>query len=341
MSDDSGATLHEQKTGTSAQASPHWLNRALWMGPVVAEAREKNFDSGKPGFAWFDISRQLCDDVVKIGETGKGSIAVLLLDCQQVELLVRTHLERADLLTGARPLAQDDWQRARTLPAVGQALDKLSVAQLATLTGLLGPEREATLVKLPGEERESFANAIHALVIQLSEPLEFEANRLGRALFARWSRIIVAAAVVVLVVGGAGNWMSKKFGKPNLALHRPVTISSQFPYQGTDHTLLVDGDRDNLGFHTNNDGQQWVVIDLGAVHKFDKVVVYNRSDGYQERAVPLKLKVSKDGQNYTLLGEKKETFDKWTVKGLHTEGRYIRLENTPPNYLHLSEVEVY
>jgi len=72
MSDENGATLSEQKTGTLDKASPHWLNRALWLGPQVAEARQKNFDASKPGFVWFDISRQLCDDVVKIGETARG-----------------------------------------------------------------------------------------------------------------------------------------------------------------------------------------------------------------------------------------------------------------------------
>jgi hypothetical protein len=41
------------------------------------------------------------------------------------------------------------------------------------------------------------------------------------------------------------------------------------------------------------------------------------------------------------LRERKETFDKWTAKGLHAKGRYLRLQNTPPKYFHLSEVEIY
>jgi hypothetical protein len=149
------------------------------------------------------------------------------------------------------------------------------------------------------------------------------------------------ALVLVLAGSFGGKYLAKKFGKPNLALHAAVTTSSQFPGQGMDHSLLVDGDPDTLGFHTMDGGNQWVVIDLGKVQKFDKIVVYNRPDGFEERAVPLKVEVSKDNQNYKQIAERRESFDKWTVKGLHAEGRYIRMKNTPPNFFHLAEVEVY
>jgi hypothetical protein len=149
------------------------------------------------------------------------------------------------------------------------------------------------------------------------------------------------ALVLAVAIGFGANWLGKKLAGPNLALHAKVTTSSQFPGQGTDYTLLVDGDPDTLGFHTLDGGQQWAVIDLGQVRKFSKIHVYNRPDGYEERAVPIKIEVSKDNVNYTQIAERKETFAKWTAKGLRAEGRYIRLKNTPPNFFHLGEVEVY
>ena len=325
----------------SVKTSLNWLSRLLWMGPRVAEARAKTFGPAKPGFAWFDVARQLCDDINEIGEVGKSSLAVLLLDCERVGLLVRAHLEREGLLSGVGPLAQADWANVLNLPAVAPEFAKLTPAQSSTLTAILGPDRDATLAKLVGEERESFASVVHGLASSLSEPLELQANRLGRALFARWSRMTGAALLLALFLGAAGIWLDKKFGTPNIALHCPVTISSQYPTQGTDHRLLVDGDRENMGFHTGSGSQQWVVIDLGWIRKFNNVVVYNRFDGYQERAVPLKLEVSKDNKNFTLLRERKETFDKWKAKDLHAEGRYLRLSNTPPNFFHLAEVEIY
>lgn len=338
MSDDNADKISEQKSG---QPRAGFFSRVLWLGPRVAEARATSFGPTQPGYVWYDVARQIGDDVVKIGETGKGSWAVLLLDCNSVELLVRAHLARAGILSSHAPLGETDWTRAQQLPAVEAAWGKLPLAHTALLTALRGPDRDATMASLSGDQRESFAESVHELVMRLSEPLELEANRLGRALFSRWARVIVA----LLIVGGAlfwtGNKIAAKFAKPNLALHRPVTTSSQFPGQGTDHTLLVDGDHDNLGFHTNIDPQSWVVIDLGEVKKFDKVVVYNRADGFEERAVPIKIEVSNDNVTWKQIAERKETFDKWTAKHLHAEGRYLRLKNTPPNYFHLAEVEVY
>jgi hypothetical protein len=217
----------------------------------------------------------------------------------------------------------------------------LTPAQLAILIRACGPERDATLSHLSDGERDSFATALHDFVMRLLEPLEIEANRLGRALFARWSRVLIVAIVFAVGLGFLGKWVNAKVVGPNIALHCPVTVSSQFAGQGTDHTLLVDGDPDTLGFHTQDGGQQWVVIDLGKVRKINRIVVYNRADGYEERAVPIKIEVSDDNQNYKQIAERKENFDKWTVKRLRASGRYVRLKNTPPNYFHLGEVEIY
>jgi hypothetical protein len=341
MSDDNSESEIGQAVEAKTKPTSSWLGRVLWLGPRVAEARAQSFGPAQAGFAWYDVARQICDDVVKIGETGKGSWAVLLLDTTAVELLVRAHLSRAGLLTSTGPLGERDWESARKLPDVEAAWGKLSTVQTATLTALLGPERDAMIAKLSGEERDAFAGGLHDLVMRLAEPLEIEANRLGRALFARWSRVLAVAVVLALAVGFSGRWLSKKMDGPNIAAKAAVTVSSQFPGQGVDHSLLVDGDPDTLGFHTLDGGQQWVVIDLGKVRKFNKVVVYNRADGYEERAVPLKLEVSTDNVNYKQVAERKETFDKWTAKGLHAEARYVRLKNTPPNFFHLAEVEIH
>jgi len=341
MSDDNGEKESGKTTASTARPASSWLGRVLWLGPCVAEARAKTFGPSHPGFVWYDVARQICDDVVKIGETGKGSQAVILLDTAAVELLARAHLLHAGIPIGNGPLGEADWTSAREVPAVEDAWRKLTAAQNATLTAMLGPDRYATIASLSGEERDDFATGLHDLVMRMAEPLEVEANRLGRALFARWARVVLVGVALALVFGFAGTWASSKFGRPNLALHCPVTTSSQYPGQGVDHTLLVDGDSETLGFHTLDGGQQWVVLDLGKVHKFNKIVVYNRPDGFEERAVPLKIEVSNDNVNYKQVAERKETFDKWAAKGLHTEGRYVRLKNTPPNFFHLAEVEVY
>ena len=343
MSDVSGERLSGQmaETSPSQKVAANWLIRVLWMGRRVAEARERTFDASKPGFAWYEAARQFCDDVVTIEESKQGGLSALLLDCAAAGALVRAHLAREGYQTGAGPLGDTDWENAQKVTVIAKAWSQLTPAQASVLIAMLGPDRDATMVGLVGKERVSFAATLHRLVIRLAAPLDFEANRLKHAQLARWLRTAGTGLVLAVALALAGNWMAIRFAKPNLARGCAVTVSSQYPGAGEDPRLLVDGNRENLGFHTNADGQQWVVIDLGAIRSFDKVVVYNRAEGQHARAVPLRLEVSDDNKNYTLLRERKETFDKWTAKGLHAKGRYVRLQNTPPKYFHLSEVEIY
>ena len=319
-----------------------WLRELLWMAPQVEEAREKRFDPSKPGYVWFDIASRIGDDLIKFGEVGRGTWSILMLACASLGLLVRAHLARAGFRTNMGPLVEVDWEYARKLPPIAKAWNDLTVTQAEGLVALLGPQQDATIIAgFPEKERQAFVMAVLRLVALLSRSLEREKNRLVRALFARWLRVVVAGLVVCTPFVLLGNWIDTKLGPPNLALHCPVTTSSQHSSEGLNRALLVDGDRTNLGFHTDKNGQQWVVIDLGKVRRFDKVVVYNRANCCQERAVPLQLEVSKNNKDYTLLAEQKDIFDKWQAKRLHAEGRYIRLKNAPNNYLHLAEVEVY
>ncbi len=310
------------------------------MDERVAEARKSTFGASQPGWAEYDAARHAMEGVVQIGETGQSSWAVLLLERAAASLLVRAHAARSGIAISNGPFTQEDWENARKVPAIQEAWNNLSAVQVSALAESLSSGGEQATANLALQQRKSFAIGLHTFVRSIAEPLELEANRLGRALFARYTRVTIAAVSVIIVISIIGNWISARFEKPNIALHRPVEVSSQYPGAGEDHSLFVDGDRTNLGFHTNCEGPQFVVVDLGSVRKFDKVVVYNRSE-YQERAIPLYLEVSSDHQSYKLLATKKDVFDKWTASGLSAEGRYVRLRNTPPNCFHLSELEVY
>jgi hypothetical protein len=105
--------------------------------------------------------------------------------------------------------------------------------------------------------------------------------------------------------------------------------------------LLVDGDPYTLGCHTEWGPNQFVTVDLGAPHAIQRVVVTNRRDCCQERAVPLLLEVSDDGRAFRPIAERQEPFRVWTASGLGAHGRYVQLRLAAPNILHLSEVEVY
>jgi hypothetical protein len=317
------------------------LRRFFWLDNRVAEAAAKGFSKANSGWAEFELGRQARAGIVQIGETGEGNAAVLLLERSEVLYLLRTHLIRRNLAPSGMSLSEEDWARARQVPAIAEAWAELSGAQQSALQAGLGAHAELVLVSLDMKQRRYLASALRKLASALSEPLEREASLVGRVLFMRWTRISAALLVLLAIAWSISSAVEKKFAKPNIALGRPVTISSQFADAALDHTLLVDGDRTNLGFHTDNAPNQWVMIDLGATKSISKVVVYNRVECCQERAIPLRLEVSDDGTNFKKVVDRTEEFDVWTAKGLDAKGRYVRLRHLGANFLHLAEVEVY
>lgn len=317
------------------------LRKFFWLDQRVAEAAKKGFSKGHPGWPEYDLARQARAGIVQIGETGEGNGAVLLLERAEVMFLLRAYFKRHQLGTIGMALSESDWEAVRKIPPVAEAWAELSGGQQQALQAGLGLDAEQALVSEDIKHRRHLASALRKMATALSDPLEREAALLGRVLFMRWARIGGAVLVVLAAAWAIWGAIDKQFAKPNLALGRPVTISSQYGDVATDHTLLVDGDKTNLGFHTENGPNQWVTIDLGSPKNITKVVVYNRSECCQERAIPLRLEVSEDGTNYRKVADRTEEFDVWTAKGFSEKARYVRLRHLGSNFLHFSEVEIY
>ena len=129
---------------------------------------------------------------------------------------------------------------------------------------------------------------------------------------------------------------------PNLALNRPVEVSSRNAEHGADPGLVVDGKRTNLGFHSGDDkGPHTVTVDLGRARRIHRVDVFNRADCCQDRAVPLSLEVSSDGRSFRKLLVRIDQFSLWKAEFPATEARYVRLVQKSDSAFHLSEIEVY
>jgi len=97
----------------------------------------------------------------------------------------------------------------------------------------------------------------------------------------------------------------------------------------------------NFFFHTQEQNQPWMEIDLGAVQRISSVKIKNRQDCCAERAVPLVLEVSKDGQKWNQLARKNEVFGTWHAKFAPVETRWVRLRVARKSMLHLQSVDIY
>jgi hypothetical protein len=127
---------------------------------------------------------------------------------------------------------------------------------------------------------------------------------------------------------------------PNLATGAVVTISSR-ESGSPDPAHVIDGDASRFGFHTQWEQSPWVLLDLHSEKLVRHITVYNRLDCCRERAVPLVIALSRDGQNFTEVARADEPFDRWNAVFAPQNARFIRAESLRPGFLHLNEIEVH
>jgi hypothetical protein len=165
-----------------------------------------------------------------------------------------------------------------------------------------------------------------------------------RAVVVRW----VVLAGLLAIVGA--RWLP---GPRNLALHKPVTTSSNcglrpkpspFPVEGA---RAVDGKRDR-GYDacTRAERDPWMQVDLLRQALVRKVVVYGRNDCCWTRStLPLVLELSPDGLNYQPAALRTMPFTRetpWVIELPGVSARFVRLKAPGPRQMIvLSEIEVY
>ena len=70
------------------------------------------------------------------------------------------------------------------------------------------------------------------------------------------------------------------------------------------------------------------------------VITYNRWDCCVERAVPLVLELSLDGERYWEAATRRDPFYVWSATFAAQRARYVRLRVIGPSTLHLTRVEI-
>ena len=318
-----------------------FLHRFFLLHEKIANAKEKCLGPSQPGWREFELAKDARSAIEEIRESSQNQYAQALLLRAELQALVRCLMLRNGLGVDENTFSISDWPTARKVPELEALFQNQSAAILAYLEGVVGERAEPYWLQLEPNQRTELLAPLRDIATALMDPLEREAETISRLKIARYIRLSGAAVLVFAAMALVFGWFADHSGKKNIALNRPVTVTSQIPNVGTDHRLLVDGDHTNIGFHTDNLPNQFAVIDLGSSVKFDKVVVYNRSDCCKERAVPLQLEVSDDNANYKKLAERTEEFDVWTASMLRAKGRYVRLRLLGRNPFHLAEVEVY
>lgn len=323
-------------TSESKQTGKSRWREFFLLEQRLAVARRESFGPTDAGWAEFVLGRTALADANQLAQATEGASSALLL--YRAALVLLASAQRA------RP-AQPATSPSGEEPPVRLPADQAAVAELPSeqrsvvQEALEASAPEVHLAKLSDAQRQLALKGVQSVARSLADPLEAQANRVKSIQRQRWLRIVLAAIIVVVLPV----WTIKKIIEPtNLALGKSVKVSSIFGARNDyPPANVVDGDRDNIGFHTACSSGQWVMIDLERVETIRAVNVFNRADCCQQRSVPLNLEISTDGEQFASLDRRTSKFEEWKVELPPTQARFVRLSNESANCFHLAEVEVY
>lgn len=132
----------------------------------------------------------------------------------------------------------------------------------------------------------------------------------------------------------------------NLALGKVWRASSPSVFStASDVYRGPQGEQGLFFFHTEFEDRPWFTLDLGATLRVSELRIYNRWDRYFVRARTMRVSVSDDDRDYTVIFDAVAAdWDPRTPLFLRPRRRpmrFVRIELTEPQYLHLSAIEVF
>jgi hypothetical protein len=160
---------------------------------------------------------------------------------------------------------------------------------------------------------------------------------------ARSQRTLRAGMLVLLVVAVLlGSLLSHAWvaDSRDLAFGKAWTASSRFGVYGCRSPEQVCEGSPHFFFHTNEENEPWIAIDLGAMRQVSSVQIENRRDCCRERAVPLVVEVSRDNKKWTQVAQRTEEFSFWEGTFSRTRARWVRVKIKGTATLHLARVRV-
>jgi hypothetical protein len=251
-------------------------------------------------------------------------------------------------LLAHRELGNDGVPSPRALVDLWDAYDQALLVRAAD-----GPKRLARLradlihkswvdfEDLPPRRQHEVLAQARAFALALLSGFEPERTIAER----RWFRRILFATCGVLVLVAAA--LTARAARAALEARRDLaararwTTSSQHSVGGCVSPRQACSESPDYFFHTNQENDPWIVLDLGRVKQTSSIVVRNRLDCCAERAVPLVVELSPDNEHWTIVANRGTVFDTWRASYAKTRARYVKLHVPKPDaILHLKSVRV-
>jgi F5/8 type C domain len=144
--------------------------------------------------------------------------------------------------------------------------------------------------------------------------------------------------LIGLLVGALSlrDWLDNR---RDISVGKPWVTSSTYETvcQSPQHHCNVDK---GYFFHTREERNPWLEIDLQRVEQFSRVQVFNRQDCCADRVVPLVVEISKDHKKWQEVARRNDVFDVWKASFGDVSSRWVRFRVAGRSLLHLHDVRV-
>jgi hypothetical protein len=234
------------------------------------------------------------------------------------------------LALGQQHLVRDWSVRLRAITGVSMclALAGLFMFDLGRMAGYMNPSLSiptAAVAELGFVVLIGAAAARH-----LTSP---RVVKIGMTIFAL--SVLLTGTLVGIKMG-----VERSMQASNIARGKPWRASSQSGECSIEkHTC--GGGRLPVFFHTNQEQDPWVEIDLGMARIVAVIAVTNREDCCQDEAVPLVLEVSNDRFAWRQVARQDRSFDEWRTRFAPVKARYVRARVARLSKLHLERISVW
>jgi len=320
--------------GPRAAANPGGLVEWFWRGNALrtAKAAPKTSSVRRERLRRARLAAELADRTIDPAEP--------LRDGSALPLAITLYREAAYwALLAARDEAEGAPSLRELFEGKTGAQFALSDADFAAVRSVLA---EKTFVETAEERTEVLckqADLSQAFVHGLIQSELDASDRVTTVLVQRWVRVGTAAAALAVALFLTFGAVQRALQGPDLALGKPWRASSK-AFDCHPKEMECGGARSAMFFHTQEEQDPWVEIDLGSPQTFARVEVVNREDCCTERVAPLVIEVSDDGKTWREVARNPETFRSWEATFKPVTARYVRARVARRSTLHLVRVSV-
>lgn len=288
------------------------LRVAVW--PPSEAARSSNENARLTQAKLFvEIARRVDRPVDPLPNGDPAQVSVVLWQRAAIWAIAAT----ADSVKGGAPSAE---ARAM-LERVAGSNESLALVESLLRSDLAAPNA------MPSAEAVA-VTTLSSFTERLIDELERPARKQQKLRNARATRLILAGAVAVFLT-----FLIARSMRPADLVPSAVRTQSSF------YSTCDAGQCGNSLFSTNLELDPWVRYDFGAEKRLHSISLVNRTDCCFERAVPLVVETSNDGQRWKERVRTNEPFMTWSAK-LNGRARYVRLRVARTSFLHLSSVVI-